>query len=165
MITELLEATLTEMMDSSFEISEFQLGEGPYNILKSEAESLVTGYKVDISKVNLFKGIPVSLHPSKDAVMYCLKFKNKMNSSESRLKFQPKYKIGQVVKLKIKTEDNATGFSFENEVKGIISVIKASGTSQDDTYQYGITNDMPGCYRNGKPPFAFVFEDEIDLVP
>ena len=82
MITELLEATLTEMMDSSFEISEFQLGEGPYNILKSEAESLVTGYKVDISKVNLFKGIPVSLHPSKDAVMYCLKFKNKMNLQE-----------------------------------------------------------------------------------
>lgn len=87
-----------------------------------------------------------------------------MNKSESRLKFQPKYKIGQVVKVKIKTEDKATGFSFENEVEGIISVIKASGTSQDDTYEYGVTTDMPGCYHNGKPPFVFIYEDKVVLA-
>ena len=86
-----------------------------------------------------------------------------MNNSQSRLKYQPKYKIGQVVKVKIKTEDKASGFSFENEVEGIISVIKASGTSNFDTYEYGVTTDLPGCYHNGKPPFAYLYEGDIVL--
>lgn len=88
-----------------------------------------------------------------------------MNESESRLKYQPKYKIGQVVKVLIKTKDEKSGFSFENEVEGIISEIKASGTSQGDTYEYGITTDLPGCYHNGKPPFTYIKEESVVLVP
>jgi hypothetical protein len=86
-----------------------------------------------------------------------------MTPQESRLKFQPKYKIGQIVKVKIKTEDKTSGFSFENEVEGVISVIKASGTSLRDTYEYGITKDLPGCYHNGEPPFKYVFEEDVVL--
>ncbi|MBX2903100.1 MAG: hypothetical protein KF872_06030 [Chitinophagales bacterium] len=76
MISELLEATITELMDSRFEITEFQLGKTPYEILKLEAEQ-IADFKVDIAKVNSFKNIPVSLHNSDDAVMYCLKLKTK----------------------------------------------------------------------------------------
>jgi hypothetical protein len=85
-----------------------------------------------------------------------------MKASESRLKHQPKYKIGQLVKVEIQTEDKATGFIFKNEVQAIISSIRASGTSKD-TYEYGVTTDLPGYYYDGKPPFAQILEDKIVL--
>jgi hypothetical protein len=86
-----------------------------------------------------------------------------MTRSENRLKNQPKYKIGQVVKVSVTTEHKETEIKFVNELEGYISVIKADGTSEKDTYQYGVTIDLPGCYHNGKSPFTFVYEDEIIL--
>lgn len=79
MIQELLECTITELMDSRYEISEFQLGKEPYELLKEELESMVSNFKVDISVVNTYRNIPVKLHPSKDAVMYCLQLKKYNN--------------------------------------------------------------------------------------
>ena len=76
MISQLLETTIVELMDSKFEISEFQLGKVPYDILKTEAEQ-IAGFRVAIAKVNSYQGIPISLHNSDDAVMYCLKLKTK----------------------------------------------------------------------------------------
>jgi hypothetical protein len=87
-----------------------------------------------------------------------------MTPSESRLKYQPKYKIGQVVRVEIKTEDKATGFIFKNQVQAIISTIRASGTSESDTYEYGVTTDLPRCYHNGNPPFAYILENKIVLA-
>lgn len=76
MIQELLEAAITEVVSSKFEITEFQLGKGTYEILKSEVEQ-ITYFKIDIQKINAYRGIPVRLHNSEGAVMYCLKLKNK----------------------------------------------------------------------------------------
>ncbi len=87
-----------------------------------------------------------------------------MKNSESRLQYQPKYKIGQCVKVKIKTEDKATGFEFFNEIVGIISVIQASATSQEDTYEYGVTTDLPSYYHRGKIPFTYIYEEDIVLA-
>lgn len=87
-----------------------------------------------------------------------------MGRSERRLNNQPKYKIGQVVKVKIKTKDNATGLTFENEIEAFISVIKASGTDMKDTYEYGVTLDLPGCWHPGEKPFAYIYEDDIILA-
>lgn len=81
-----------------------------------------------------------------------------------RLKNQPKYKIGESVEVMITTTDKTTNLSFQNKVVGTISVIKASGTSERDTYEYGVTVDMPGCYHAGKEPFIYIYEDKIVLV-
>lgn len=88
-----------------------------------------------------------------------------MTTQESRLKYQPKYKIGQTVIVEIKTNDAATGIEFKNTIEAIISVIRASGTSQSDTYEYGVTLDLPGCYHSGKPPFEYILEEKINLKP
>lgn len=77
-------------------------------------------------------------------------------------KNQSKYKIGQAVEVIIKTESG--DFKFENKVECLISGIRASGTSEKDTYEYGLTTDMPGCYHSGKQPFIFMREDEILLI-
>jgi len=75
MITEILEATINEaLITNKFEISEFQLGKIPYELLKSETEKLITGVQFNIYSVNFFRGIPVKLHYNDDAIMYCLKF-------------------------------------------------------------------------------------------
>jgi len=81
-----------------------------------------------------------------------------------RLEHQPKYKIGQVVKIEIITKDDKTGLKFKNEIEATISVIRASGTSEKDTYEYGVTTDLPGCYHNGEPPFTYIYEDYIVLA-
>lgn len=81
-----------------------------------------------------------------------------------RLKNQPKYKIGESVEVMITTTDKTTNLSFQNKVVGFISVIKASGTSERDTYEYGVTVDMPGCYHSGKEPFIYIYEDKIVLA-
>lgn len=80
---------------------------------------------------------------------------------ESRLKNQPRYKIGQAVMVDVKTTDEASGLRFSNMVECHISVIRASGTSVEDTYEYGVTLDMPGCYHAGKAPFKFVIEHDV----
>lgn len=81
----------------------------------------------------------------------------------NRLHNQPKYKIGEAVEVIIITTDKATTLTFENKVIGNISVIKAYGTSEKDTYVYGITLDMPGCWHTGKEPFIYIEEDKIVL--
>ncbi len=80
-----------------------------------------------------------------------------------RLSDQPIYKIGQEVTCMIQTRDEATGMGFSNKVIGWISAIKASGTPKKDTYEYGITLDMPGCHHNGRPPFSWILEDDVRL--
>jgi hypothetical protein len=77
---------------------------------------------------------------------------------------QPKYQIGQAVVVIVETRDPATEKRFENEIEAVVSVIKASGTSGKNTYEYGITTDMPGCYHYGKPPFKYIYEDKIVLA-
>lgn len=84
-------------------------------------------------------------------------------NNKNRLNDQPKYKIGEVVQVIVTTTDKATTLTFDNKVVGNISVIKASGTSEKDTYVYGITIDMPGCYHTGKEPFIYIEEDKIIL--
>ncbi len=74
MITEILEATINEvLLRNKFEISEFQLGKEPYQILKQEVESTISGVSINIYAINNFRGIPVKTHPNDDAIMYCLK--------------------------------------------------------------------------------------------
>lgn len=75
MIQELLLKTIEEVQISNFKIVEFQLGKNAYEILKKEIEGVVSNYTVDISKINKFMNIPVTLHKNDDAVMYCLSFK------------------------------------------------------------------------------------------
>lgn len=76
MITEILEATINEvLLTKKFEISEFQLGQEPYKLLKKETETLITGISFSIYAINHFRGIPVKLHHNDDAIMYCLKVK------------------------------------------------------------------------------------------
>ena len=87
-----------------------------------------------------------------------------MKSSKTRLDNQPKYQIGQAVKVNVKTEHKETGKVFGNTIIGLISIIKASGTSKKNTYQYGITTDMPGCYHSGNQPFTYVQQDNIVLA-
>jgi hypothetical protein len=82
---------------------------------------------------------------------------------DKRINDQPKYKIGQEVIVEIKTKDENSGIEFRNTVKAYISVIKASGTSEKDTYEYGVTTDLPACYHSGKHPFAYIYEDKIIL--
>lgn len=84
-----------------------------------------------------------------------------MRGIESRLKRQPKYLMGQAVITEVISEDKSSGLQFKNQVIGYISVIRATGTELDDTYEYGITTDMPGCYHNGKSPFKMILEDQI----
>ena len=77
MITEILEATINEVLQTNkFEISEFQLGKEPYQILKNEVESLMLGVSVNIYSINHFRGIPVKTHSNDDAIMYCLKLRS-----------------------------------------------------------------------------------------
>lgn len=81
----------------------------------------------------------------------------------SRLDNQPKYKIGQAVVVDVELTHAPSGKSFKNQVIGVISQIYAAGTDQKDTYQYGITTDMPACYHNGEKPFVHLWEDGIVL--
>lgn len=83
--------------------------------------------------------------------------------STQRLKHQPKYKIGQMAWIEIETEDKFSGLKFKNNIQATISVIKASGTDRDDTYEYGLTTDIPGCYHNGKPPFIYLQEIDVKI--
>lgn len=83
--------------------------------------------------------------------------------NESRLSNQPKYKIGQCVKFEVETQDKESGTKFSNTVKALISVIRAAGTDISDTYEYGVTLDMPGCYHSGKPPFKYILQNNIHL--
>lgn len=79
----------------------------------------------------------------------------------NRLKEQPKHKIGQPVMVNLLTRHEPSGKAFTVTTSGTIMAIVASGTSEEDTYEYWITDDMPGCYHNGKPPFAKVLERDI----
>ncbi|RNC66446.1 hypothetical protein [Proteiniphilum sp. X52] len=83
-----------------------------------------------------------------------------------RLGNQPKYKIGQKVAVKVKSKYDAkeSVFEFDNMIEGHISVIKAAGTSEKDTYSYGITTDMPRCYHSGKEPFMYILEDSVKVI-
>lgn len=82
----------------------------------------------------------------------------------SRLKNQPKYKIGETCLYKVETEDKLTGLNFSHDIECFICSIKASGTSEKDTYEYGLTLDLPGCYHTGKSIFIYIFEDMVRIV-
>jgi hypothetical protein len=75
---------------------------------------------------------------------------------------QPKYKFGDRVKVTLKSFYNKRK-EIAEEVVGEISEIKVEGTSEKDSYRYGITDDMPRCYHRGNTPFIFLMEDEIVL--
>ena len=75
---------------------------------------------------------------------------------------QPKYKFGQEVIVELKAKYTDTLF-IKEKVIGLISRIHASGTSKKDSYNYGITRDMPRCYHGGEPPFIWIMEDDIKL--
>lgn len=74
---------------------------------------------------------------------------------------QPKYKIGTYVSFPVMTTDPLTKLNFENFVDCYVSEIYASGDSEKDTYEYGLTIDIPGCYHSGKPPFKRISEDYL----
>lgn len=80
------------------------------------------------------------------------------------IKYQPKFRIGQEVEYSVKTKDDLTGLSFVNKIIAYISVIRACGTSEKDSYQYGITTDLPKCCYSGESPFTYIFEDDVVLV-
>jgi hypothetical protein len=76
MITELLDAAINETLISNFEITEFQIGSEPMDILISEVKSSIgIPIEADITNLTNYKGIRVREHVSRDAVMYCLKLK------------------------------------------------------------------------------------------
>jgi len=87
-----------------------------------------------------------------------------MSETNSRLRNQPKYRIGDKVKVKVNTTHSESGTTFENEIIAFISVIRAAGTEQKDTYDYGVTTSMPAAYFNGKTPFVYIMEDNIVLA-
>ncbi len=76
MIAEILEKLILEVDASNFVISEFQLGKIPYSLLINEC-NFVSGIRRDINECNIFMGVPILKHDSNDAILYCLKFKNK----------------------------------------------------------------------------------------
>lgn len=81
-----------------------------------------------------------------------------------RLKNQPKYRIGELCLYTIEVEDALTKLKFSHDIECYISWIKADGTSVKDTYSYGLSLDLPGCYYSGKPVFKEVLEDDIRLA-
>lgn len=83
----------------------------------------------------------------------------------NRLENQPKYKIGQLIIVEIKTKDINSDLEFTNKIKAEISEIKSSGFYNiEDAYTYGITTDMPSYSFYGKPPFIFINEGKIVLA-
>lgn len=74
---------------------------------------------------------------------------------------QPKYKIGTYVSYPVKTTDLLSKCVFENFVDCWISEIYASGDSEKDTYEYGLSTDLPGYYHVGKSPFKKISEDAL----
>jgi hypothetical protein len=76
MITEILLTTINEVaLTNELEITEFQIGKEPYQLLKEEIERKILGARVEIYSINEFMGIPVKLHYNDDAIMYSLNFK------------------------------------------------------------------------------------------
>lgn len=61
----------------------------------------------------------------------------------------------------VKTTDLLSKCVFENFVDCWISEIYASGDSEKDTYEYGLSTDLPGCYHSGKSPFIKISEDNL----
>ena len=74
---------------------------------------------------------------------------------------QPKYKFGELVAYEIKGQCQLSKEVLVETRFFPISHIKASGTSEKDSFEYGITADMPRCYHCGKHPFAWIYEDKI----
>ena len=83
---------------------------------------------------------------------------------ENRIKYPPKYKIGQEVVVELDIDEPKTKKKFAIKTNGWISMIMAGGTSENDTYNYGITTDMPGCYHYGEKPFVEIEESNIVLA-
>lgn len=75
---------------------------------------------------------------------------------------QPKYKFGQDVVVELVAKYNSK-IEIKEKRTGFISEIRCRGTSEKDSYEYGITNDLPGCYHAGEPPFMYIMEDDIVL--
>lgn len=84
--------------------------------------------------------------------------------NNERIKNQPKFKIGESVIVTVESRNEKSGMKFKNDMMGHICEISASGTSEKDTYTYGITIDMPRYYHNGRPPFIRIFEDSIRIM-
>jgi hypothetical protein len=78
------------------------------------------------------------------------------------MKIQPLYKFGQKFEIELKGNYKNTKIEIAQKVIGFISEIKVRGTSTKDSYEYGITTDMPKCYHRGEPPFIYLMEDELE---
>jgi len=76
MIKDLLEKAIGEVLPTFYKITRFELGKEPYELLKTEVESIYKGIEIDINKINHYRNIPVHLHDSKDAVMYVIQPKS-----------------------------------------------------------------------------------------
>lgn len=61
MVYQLLDSVIIKAQEIGFDISEFHLGEGLYEIFKDEYENMVN-QKMDITKINTYRGIPVKLN-------------------------------------------------------------------------------------------------------
>jgi len=78
MIIEIIEKITEEVLfTSDFKISEFQLGNEPYQMLKKEVESTISNVSINIYSVNNYKGIPVKTHPNDNAIMFVLELKTR----------------------------------------------------------------------------------------
>ena len=75
MIREILDATINEVAYSKFEITEFQLGADPMMMFVLQVKENLVQTDVDIARIKSYNGIRISEHPSKDAIMYCLRLR------------------------------------------------------------------------------------------
>lgn len=67
---ELLGSIINDARICGYKVTEFQLGENQYAILKEEIEQTVCGASVNIDKINCFQGVPVRCHMSASAVLF-----------------------------------------------------------------------------------------------
>lgn len=81
MIHELLDAAISEVTGSKFEIADFRLGKEPMVLFIEEAKSNMGSIVADIVTITNYKGIVVREHLSDDAVMYSLRLKPKDSNS------------------------------------------------------------------------------------
>jgi hypothetical protein len=73
MITELLDAAITEAIINRYEISQVQLGKEPMQIFIEESKkAMAIPIKADIATITSYKGISIAPHPTRNAVMYSL---------------------------------------------------------------------------------------------
>ena len=70
MITKLLDVVINEIVNSSYYITEIQLGKTPMKMFVNEVKSLCGPYNTDITQVTHYKDIMINWHDSNDAILY-----------------------------------------------------------------------------------------------